>query len=391
MSRVNDFPGAQNSICDKFGLQPREKTLKRSVLISAGILVAILLYFGLSMTFRIPADRADLASAPISVSGNEASTDLVDILVFEAAAETHPIYLQLKGRTIPNRTVTVRSATTGIVSATPATEGARVAAGTLLCRLDIEARAARVAEAEAQVASARIDYSAASELAEKGWASPNRAASAKASLDAAEAALDSARIELARTRITAPFSGIFETRLAETGDFLSPGGACGTVTDLDPIRIAAQVTEIHAGALSLGATVDVTITSHGTQSGTLGYVARTADPATRTFAIEATLPNPDMAISAGLTTDIRLRIGEAEATPISAALLALDDAGRLGVRHLDETGTVRFALVEVVDDAGGKVWVTGLPARTRLLSAGQDYVKAGTRINPVPVSADAAP
>ncbi len=343
------------------------------------------------MAFRAPGGTADLASAPISVAGNEAGSGLIDILVFEAAAETHPIYLELKGTTVPNRTVTVRSATTGTVSAAPAAEGARVAAGTLLCRLDVEARAARVAEAEALAASARIDYSAASELAVKGWASPNRAASAKASLDAAEAALDSARIELARTRIVAPFDGIFETRLAETGDFLAPGGACGTVTDLDPIRVAAQVSESRAGALVPGAALEVTITGHGTQAGTLGYVARMAEPTTRTFGIEATLPNPDGAISAGLTSSLRLQVGEAQATPLSAALLALDDAGRLGVRHLDETGTVRFAPVGIVDDDGGEVWVTGLPERTRVLSAGQDFVKAGTRVNPVPASPDAAP
>ncbi|MEL7480915.1 MAG: efflux RND transporter periplasmic adaptor subunit [Pseudomonadota bacterium] len=357
--------------------------MKNSVQIAILIAALIAAYFLVRTVTRDNSDDADLASAPISVSDTEQTGEMLEVIYFTSTASPHPIYIDLKGRTAPDRSVTVRSATTGIVTATPADEGSRVTPRSVLCRLDVEARAAQVAEAEAVLASREVDYSAAAELAEKGWSSPNRATSAKASRDAAAAALNAARIELQRTRIAAPFDGIFESRLAEKGDFLAPGGACGTVTDLDPIRIEVRVAEDFAGAVVNGMPADSNVTGFDDMSGTVDYVSRIADEDTRTFLVEIALPNPDMAIAAGLSARVRLQIGDAIAHRVSSALLSLDDSGEIGLRFLDETDTVRFAPIKVVDDAGVAVWVTGLPNEARLLSIGQEYVKAGTRVRAV--------
>ncbi|MCA8905886.1 MAG: biotin/lipoyl-binding protein, partial [Hyphomonas sp.] len=91
---------------------------------------------------------------------------------------------------------TVKAGTSGNVVSTPAKEGNFVKAGTLLCGLDVEARAARVKEAEAARDSARVDYEAAASLAAKGLGAANLATGAKAKLDAAGAALDAAKVEL---------------------------------------------------------------------------------------------------------------------------------------------------------------------------------------------------
>ncbi|MEM6899678.1 MAG: efflux RND transporter periplasmic adaptor subunit [Pseudomonadota bacterium] len=357
--------------------------MKKSVLLALLILLALMAYFGVRTVLRGPDDTATAAPANLAVQSAAAANERPDVIFVRAQAEEHPIYLSLKSRTTPNRAVTVRAATTGTVIAAPTAEGASVARGTPLCRLDVAARRARLAEAEAMVTSRGVDYRAARDLAEKGWASPNRATSARASLDAAEAELNSARIELSRTEITAPFSGVFERRMAEVGDFLSPGTACGIVTDLDPIKVQADVTEEFATQLNIGAPVEVDIVGLPTQTGEVSFVARTAEDNTRTFRVIANISNSDSRISAGLTSTVRVRLGETEATPISAALLTLHDDGRVGVRYIDDEDTVQFAETSVVDDTGDLIWVTGLPDQTRLLSAGQDYVKEGTSVTPV--------
>ena len=365
--------------------------MKKSVQLALLILIALVAYFGIR-TLTHDGDEVETAEASVLTVQTTAREDRrPEVIVTRVNAEQHPIFLDLKGRTAANRTVTVRAATTGTVISTPAVEGSTVGRGALLCRLNVDSREARLAESEALVESRRVDYEAAAELAEKGWSSPNRAASAKASLDAAEAALNSARIELSRTRITAPFSGIFESRMAETGDFLSTGGACGVVTDLDPIRIEADVTEAFATQLQQGAPIRVDIAGAPTQEGSIAYVSRTADTNTRTFRIEAELPNPDARIPAGLTSNLRVQIGEALATPISSALLTLHDDGRVGVRMVDDTDTVRFAPVEIVDDTGTAIWVTGLPEQVDLLTVGQDFVKDGTVITRIDAATVALP
>ncbi|MEO0881741.1 MAG: efflux RND transporter periplasmic adaptor subunit [Pseudomonadota bacterium] len=365
--------------------------MKKSVQLALLILFGLMAYFGIRGYMHKADTPADTTTAVLTVQSDTDSDELSEVIFIRAEAEPHPIFLSLKGRTAPNRSVTVKSATTGIVISASTAEGSLVGRGRMLCRLDVDARLARLAEAEATVEARDVDYRAAQDLADKGWASPNRAASAKATLDAAQAELNSARIELARTEITAPFSGVFETRLAEIGDFLSPGAACGVVTDLNPIKVETDVTEEFATQLALGAPVSVAIVGLPSQDGAISYISRTAEDNTRTFRVTAEVPNDDGRISAGLTSNMRVQLGEAMSIPISAALLALHDDGRIGVRYIDETDTVQFSEVTVVDDTGDVVWVTGLPSRIRLLAAGQEYVGEGTRVMPISIEEASAP
>jgi len=360
--------------------------LKKSVILAFLIFLGILAYFGISSLLRDNGDEASGAKGVQTVLQSEAgkSEDLPKVITRELFAEQHPVYLSLKGRTAPNRTVIVRSATTGNVVTAPSLEGKIVANGALLCRLDIETRQARVLEAEALLEAQRQEFDAATHLVEKNLAPTNRLNTAKANLDAAEASLKAAKTELNRTDIRAPFSGVFETRMAERGDFLSPGGACGMIADLDPIQIEAEVTEDYVIALKQGTSVDVSILGAPPRQGEISYIARTSSNATRTFKIEASLENADGAISAGLTSDIRVKLGEALATPISRGLLTLHDDGRLGVRHVNDENVVVFSEITVIDDTGDAIWVTGLNDRVSVVSIGQEYISEGAQVVTVP-------
>ena len=53
------------------------------------------------------------------------------------------------------------------------------------------------------------------------------------------------------------------------------------------------------------------------------------------------------------------------------------------MRIVDESNRVRFQTVEVMEDGPQGVWVTGLPATTRLITVGQEFVVAGQVVEPV--------
>ncbi|MCG8441984.1 MAG: biotin/lipoyl-binding protein, partial [Caulobacterales bacterium] len=151
------------------------------------------------------------------------------VVVAEPRIEERTRVIELNGRTEAARVVTVRAEVVGVVVDTPVREGERVTAGQVLCRLDVEARAARVAEGEATVAQRALELAAANELADRGHRAANQVAAAQAAADAAEAALAQARIDLANVEITAPFDGVFDERNAEIGDYLGNGDPCGVV------------------------------------------------------------------------------------------------------------------------------------------------------------------
>ena len=352
--------------------------IPRSVLTAGIILFALIVYFTVN-------SLGGGADAPTEAAGTQSETPeeaRPTVIVRSAMAEPHTVYQSFKGRTEAIRTVTVRSETTGTVVSTPVAEGRIVGRGQLLCGLALESREARLAEAKASVEANRLEYESAAALQEKGWTTSNRAAALKAALDQAEAALAAAQIEMDKTQIRAPFKGVFENRLAEQGDFLSPGAGCGDVVDLDPLLIAFQASEETVPYLATAQQARATLTDGRVLEGEVRFVSRSADSGTRTFRVEVAVPNPDFAIPSGLTADIRLALGEAPAVLLTPASLVLHDDGRVGVRYVDTSDTVQFAEVRIVDDVADGIWVTGMPDGARLLVQGQDFVREGTDVIP---------
>ena len=352
--------------------------MNRSVIIAAAIAAALALYFAIG---TLSADKpSDDEEARLT---SETVAAMPEAIVATFRSEPHPVVIELKGQTAPDRVVTVKSATIGTVVSTPAREGQWVAKGDVLCGLDIEARQANVQQAEAQRTAAKIDYEAAQSLAEKGLTPANREAAAKAALDAAEAAVSSAKIELARTQIRAPFAGVFETRMAEAGDYLSPGAPCGVLVDLSPVLVTAQMTEDQASFIRPGANATAHLTSGEVFPATVRYVARTADTRTRTFAIEAALDTGKARVAAGITSGLRVPLAEQDAVLITPALLTLADDGSVGVRIVDEDDIVRFRPVTIIDTSDDGIWVTGLPTEARLITVGQEFLSDGLKVKPV--------
>lgn len=351
--------------------------MNRSTIIAASILAVIVLYFGVRSVLRgsISSETAPVESA--------APADTTDAIVVASANELHELKVTAKGRTAPDKSVTVKAGTSGTVVSTPVREGTRVKQGALLCSLDVEARSARVKEAEAARDSARIDYEAAVSLAAKGLAPVNREAAAKAQLDSAEAAVNAARVELGRTQIRAPFDGVFERRLAEAGDYLGPGSACGLLVDMSPVIVAVEVTEAEAGLLKSGMDASVVLADGRTFPAKLRYVALTASNQTRTFPVEAELATGEQVVAAGVTATLTVPAGQVQAALIEQSLLTLSDAGELGVRHVLADNTVAFAPIRVIDETPQGAWVTGLPDKATLIAIGQDYLNEGVKVRPV--------
>tara|TARA_R110000782_G_scaffold174632_1_gene265825 strand:+ start:2167 stop:3243 length:1077 start_codon:yes stop_codon:yes gene_type:complete len=352
--------------------------VNRSVIIAASLLVVIVAYFGIRSLVR------GSISSQSDVVAVETTSDIPEAIVEDVSSAMHLVVLEAKGRTAPDKVVTVKAGTTGTVVATPAREGSFVRKGALLCGLDVEARSAQVKQAEAQRDSAKIEFDAAQSLAAKGLTPANREASAKATLDAAEAAVNAAKVELSKTQIRAPFDGVFETRLAEAGDFLAPGAACGVLVDMTPVIVAAEVSDEYAGRLKLGMDATARLAGGESYPARVRYISRTASEATRTFLVEAELDTGDSIVPAGVSASLILPVDTVPATLISPALLTLSDAGELGLRYLEADDTVQFAPVRVIDEGVGGAWVTGLPDTARVISMGQDYLSEGVKVKPVP-------
>ena len=347
-------------------------SLNRSQLTALGIFVAVVILFAIGTLFQ--GDRNSTSGALSS-----------EPVLFEVVTETvhaidRPARLTSRGRTEAFREVIVRSETGGRIVATPAIEGTAVAEGDTLCRLDIDARGAALAQAEAEYRTRELDYNAAVELLNRGHRSANAVAGIEALRDAAQARLEAAREELANINIQAPFDGYFDNRAGEIGDYLAPGGACGTVVQMDPILITAEIAERDVAGLVAGMLGTARLITGEEVSGTVRFVERRADPATHTFRLELEAPNPDGQLRSGVTAVITLPLAAEPAHRIPTSVLALGATGELGVRILETGNIVRFLPVELLSDDGEEVWVAGLPDPVTVITVGQDFVDDGVRV-----------
>ncbi len=302
------------------------------------------------------------------------------VRVAEITAEEFTQELTLRGHTLASRKVALKAEVDGRVMATPVEKGAHVEKGAVICELESRARKEELAEARARLEQRRLEYEAAKKLAAAGHRSRTALAEAKAALMTAQAEVRRKELAVANTRIRAPFSGVVADRPAEVGDYLAVGGVCAELAALDPLLVITSISEADVAHVAVGKPVRVRFLDDRTEEGRVRFVAPTADPATRTFRIEIALPNPDGRLRDGLTATAIVPLKTVKAHRIPPSVLVLGPDGRIGVRAVDEENVVRFHPVTILQDAGRAIWVGGLADRLRLITVGQDFVRAGERV-----------
>lgn len=307
------------------------------------------------------------------------AADPVSVVVERFTARPVQSGIRLNGRTEAARQVEVRAETTGKVISEPRHRGAEIARGEILCELDPGTREASLAEARARLREAQTNVSTAETLSERGFTAETDLIARQAALEAAHARVQQAEQELERLRIRAPFDGVLETDTAELGSLLQPGSACATLIALDPIRLVGFVPEQTIGRLSLGNPAGARLTGGQELQGTVSFLARSADPTTRTFRVEVTVPNPDWLIRDGLTAEIVIGLAGEPGHLIPQSALTLNDAGTLGVRA-NVDGRAQFMPVRMIRDTPDGAWVGGLPETVEIIVTGQDFVRDGQAI-----------
>ncbi len=307
----------------------------------------------------------------------------VSVRVRTVRAEPHAADLILRGRTESEHKVELKAEMSGRVVNLPAAKGQRVKAGDPICELDIGARQAQLDQAKAGLRQAKLEYEAAVALEKKGHRSETQTAAALAAFEAAEANIRVMEQQLSYTVMRAPFDGVVDNRMVAVGDYMTPGTACAWVVGAEPFLIVGAVSENQIAQFTPGTEGSARLVTGETVTGRVTYLASAADAQTRTFRVELTVPNPDYKLRDGVTADIRVQSTPVPAVRVSPAILSLDDAGRIGVK-LVENSRVRFVPVALIGDDKDGVWIAGLPAEAVIITIGQEYVKDGDLVDAVP-------
>jgi membrane fusion protein (multidrug efflux system) len=337
--------------------------------------------------------------------------------------QAQPVTLEadLPGRTSPFQVSDVRPQISGIIQARLFEEGSDVHAGQLLYRIDPAPYQAAYDQAVAQLASARAVLTSAKLKAaryadmvqiaavSRQDADDARAASdeAAASVEQQQAAVQTARINLAYTRMTAPIGGRIGASSFTRGALVTNGqtSALATIQKLDPIYVDVSQTAVEllalkddiarapakgAGARSARVRLQLGDGRDYPIEGRLQFTDVTVDQTTGSVTLRAIFPNPRGVLLPGMY--VRAEVIEGvDPNGILAPQEAVghDERGRPTAMVVDARGLAQARVLQVAGAVGNRWRVTsGLGPGDRLIVVGGAAAKPG---QPVRVIATQAP
>jgi len=279
--------------------------------------------------------------------------------------------------------------------------GAKVKKGALLAQIDPRTYQAALQQAQgalardsATLANARVDLTRYQTLASQNAISAQQLATQEATVgaqagivEADKAQVAQASINLAYTRIIAPFDGIVTTRAVDVGNLVTSGTPNATplftVADQSRLRLYVRLPQNYASYIHPGMTVEFTVPQHAgrTFQASLVASAGAVASATGTVLVQFGLDNPDGALQPGAYAEVKFPLpAGANGIRVPATALLFRDDG-MQVATVEANNRVKLKTIVIARDLGANVDVaSGISRTDRIIDNPTDALQNGDEV-----------
>lgn len=214
------------------------------------------------------------------------------------------------GTMLSNESVVLRPEVAGRVSAINFTEGGKVTKGQVLVELESTIERADLAKAEAQRDLARSNFERAKELRRNNVGTQRSLDEAEAAIRVADAEVQLAKARLEKRQLVAPFDARTGLRLVSIGEFVNAGTSIVNLEQIDPLKVDFRVPEIFLAAVETGQSIEVAIDAFPGERfrGTVTTVNPLIDENGRSIVIRARIDNPAERLRPGLFARVNLTL-----------------------------------------------------------------------------------
>ena len=208
-----------------------------------------------------------------------------------------------------NASVTVNPFASGRIAEIAVTPGGRVAAGDVLMKLDSDNEEIALDRARLSVADAEDKLKRIQTLRNSRTATDVQVADARVVLSNARLAQRDAELALDRRTIRTPIAGIVGILPVELGAYITSQTAVATIDDRSRIKIDFWVPERFASQIAVGQKVSAASIARSSAAieGEISAVDNRLDQASRTMQVQASIPNPDDRLRAGMSFQISMK------------------------------------------------------------------------------------
>ncbi|WP_199610569.1 efflux RND transporter periplasmic adaptor subunit [Flocculibacter collagenilyticus] len=310
---------------------------------------------------------------------------LAKVQVAEYIAKPIQNTLTVYGKTQPDRIATLNAEVRAQVVNRLVQEGQTVKKGQPILQLALNDLEQQLASAEALLEQRKIEYKGAKRLNTEGYQQESLLAQAKANLVSAEAHISQLKLDISKTTIIAPFSGVINEFHVEQGDYASMGDPLAVIVDLTPLIVEADVTENHIQSIQLQQDASVRIASKQQEkayAGSIRYISQLANKDTNTFKLEVALSDIEATkhLKAGVSSELILPLETTNAIKVTPALLSLDEKGNIGIKTVNHEDIVEFHPVDIVKTEADGVWLANLGDVVTVITRGQGFVRDGDKV-----------
>lgn len=343
-----------------------------------------------------------------TAAGARARQD-IPVLVSEARRRDVPVYLDGLGTVQASATVTVKPQVDGMLTEVLFTEGQDVRKGDVLARIDprgyqasLDQAIAKKSQDQASLANARIDLARYVKLAATAYTSAQQAdtqrsmvAQLEAQVAQDQAAIDTARVNLGYTTITAPIDGRTGLRQVDQGNVVHAADTTGIVvlTTLKPIAVVFTLPQQQlpavARAMAAGPPPVLALPQDLAQRpdrqpldhGTLAVVDNQVDATTGTIRLKALFPNEQLKLWPGGFVTVRLLVRTDQgATVVPPVAVQRGPQGAYLYVVGSDLKAERRDVTQGVEDVGVAVISDGLQPGERVVVDGAARLTDGAKV-----------
>ena len=348
-------------------------------------------------------------------SQNAMSNKPQDVSVLELKSENIPLNFEFSARAQGSKETEIRAQVSGILLKRNYVEGSKVEEGSILFQIDpkpyelaLNQANAHLAQAKAQYTNAKTQWKRTDELFKEGFASAKtrdealaNMESLNASVQLAQAEVDTAKLNLDYTTVTAPISGITSMEAQSEGSLISATGILTKIVQVDPIYVIFSLSEnelisfrnmTEKGLIKnpenkteVVAKIKFSDDRMYEHDGTINFINPTIDEATGTVKLRAVFPNPDNKVKPGQF----LRLNMGGLTRINAVSVpkesVMQEAGGSYVYRVNAQNEVELATVKTGLTTQDGKWIIdeGLNVGDKVITNSLLKLRQGVKVNPV--------
>jgi RND family efflux transporter MFP subunit len=317
---------------------------------------------------------------------DQATAKIITVSVSPLVAQNFQHFVEAQGNVVAENTVLVSPQTGGVILTLPVVAGQSVSKGQLIATLDNNILKESVEEVRQQLSLAKTIFTKQKALWDQQIGTEVQFLSAKSNMESLEKRIITLKAQLGLSRVTAPISGTIELVRQKAGEMGAPGVPIVQIVNLGNLKISAKIADSYVGTVKQGDEISIKFPDLNKElKARISLVSKIVNPLTRTFDIEARIPNAGGDLKPNLLAVININdTSKKNAIVISENIIQKTEKGDLVYVAVEENGkkVARARQVTIGLTYNGQAEITsGLKAGESIIIQGFQDLVDGTAIS----------